>query len=67
MSKADTLDAPPVEEKVVEEAPDPHPDAMYSSTPEPWADWESRLVLGSIAIGIAGLVILGALINIFLL
>ncbi|MEF8823044.1 MAG: hypothetical protein V5A14_01075 [Desulfohalobiaceae bacterium] len=34
---------------------------------EPWAEWEGRLVKWSLAIGVAALVVLGALINIFLL
>lgn len=34
---------------------------------EPWEDWESKLVLGSIAIAVVGLVILGVLINMFVL
>lgn len=50
-----------------EAAPDLHPDSLYASEAEPWADWETRLVLYSIAIGLAGLVVLGTLINIFLL
>lgn len=35
--------------------------------PEPWAEWETRLCLWSIGIGIVALVILGLLINQFLL
>lgn len=35
--------------------------------PEPWELWETSLCLWSLVIGIAGLVILGTLINIFLL
>ncbi len=58
---------PRMEEEVIESAPDLHPDSLYASEAEPWADWETRLVLYSIAIGLAGLVVLGALINIFLL
>ncbi len=34
---------------------------------ERWAPWATQLVGGSIGIGIAGLVVLGFLINIFLL
>ncbi len=34
---------------------------------EPWEIWETKLILWSILIGIAGLVVLGILINIFLL
>ncbi len=37
-------------------------DNLFTS-PEPWEKWESKLVLYSILLGIAGLVILGALIN----
>jgi len=67
MSSVDTTTELRVEEEVVEQAPDLHPDELYASKAEPWAEWESRLVLYSIGIGIAGLVILGTLINIFLL
>ena len=35
--------------------------------PEPWQSWETQLVLWSIAIGIAGLLILGWLVNRFIL
>lgn len=35
--------------------------------PEPWEGWETKLVLWSISIGIAGLVVFGTLINIYLL
>ncbi len=35
--------------------------------PETWELWETKLVLWSLLIGIAGLVVLGILINIFLL
>ena len=35
--------------------------------PEPWEHWETQLVLGSIGLGLAGLVVLGFLINKFLL
>lgn len=35
--------------------------------PEPWEPWETSLCLWSLIIGIAGLVILGVLINIFIL
>lgn len=34
---------------------------------EPWEDWESKLVLWSIGSGLAGLVVLGAVINVFIL
>jgi len=35
--------------------------------PEPWEGWETKFVLYSIGIGIGALVVLGALINIFIL
>ncbi len=35
--------------------------------PEPWEPFETQLVSWSIGIGIAGLVVLGTLINIYLL
>jgi len=35
--------------------------------PEPWEAWETQLCLWSLFIGIGGLVVLGTLINIFLL
>jgi hypothetical protein len=38
-----------------------------SGAPEPWEPWESRLVLGSIAIGAIGLVLLGWLVDRFIL
>jgi hypothetical protein len=34
---------------------------------EPWESWETRLVVGSIAIAIVGLIVLGWLINSFIL
>ncbi len=34
---------------------------------EPWEPWETWLVLGSLGVGFAGLVILGWLINTFIL
>lgn len=34
---------------------------------EPWESWETRLCLWSLGIGIGGLVVLGILVNIFLL
>ncbi|MFQ5755886.1 MAG: hypothetical protein ACE5H7_07285 [Acidiferrobacterales bacterium] len=34
---------------------------------EPWEPWETQLVLWSIGLGVAGLVVLGALINAFIL
>jgi hypothetical protein len=35
--------------------------------PEPWESWETQLCLWSIGIGVAGLVILGVLVDLFLL
>lgn len=35
--------------------------------PEPWEEWETKLVLYSIGIGIVSLVVFGILINIFIL
>lgn len=35
--------------------------------PEPWESWETKLVVWSVAIGIAGLVVFGTLINIYML
>ncbi len=37
------------------------------TAPEAWEDWETKLVLWSLALGIGGLVVLGALINAFIL
>ncbi len=36
-------------------------------TPEPWESWETWLCLGSIALGTGGLVILGVLVDHYLL
>ena len=35
--------------------------------PEPWEEWEGKMVKYSVMIGIGALIILGALINIFIL
>jgi hypothetical protein len=35
--------------------------------PEPWEKWETQLVVWSVGIGIAGLIVLGTLINIYIL
>jgi len=37
------------------------------SSPEPWEPWESALVWWCIGIGVAGLVVLGWLVNRFIL
>ena len=36
-------------------------------TPEPWESWETKLVVYSVAIAAVGLVILGYLVNTFIL
>jgi len=38
-----------------------------AGTPEPWEPWETSLVLGSIAAGLVGLVLLGWLVARFIL
>ena len=45
-------------------APD---DDALSGHPEPWERWETTLVLGSIAVGFVGLVLLGWLVARFIL
>ena len=35
--------------------------------PEPWEKWETQLVVWSVGVGVAGLIVLGTLINIFIL
>jgi hypothetical protein len=40
---------------------------VLSGAPEPWERWETSLVLGSLALGAAGLVLLGWLVNRFIL
>ncbi|HXS78704.1 MAG TPA: hypothetical protein VN818_00410 [Gammaproteobacteria bacterium] len=44
----------------------PSDDAL-SGTPEPWERWETSLVLGSIGLGLVGLVLLGWLVSRFIL
>jgi len=44
----------------------PGEDAL-SGQAEPWESWETTLVLGSIAVGIVGLVLLGWLVDRFIL
>jgi hypothetical protein len=49
--------------------PDPEPlgeDAL-SGEPEAWQPWETRLVAGSLAIGVLGLLLLGWLVDRFIL
>ena len=38
-----------------------------SGEPEPWEPWETTLVLGSIAVGAFGLIVLGWLVDWFIL
>ncbi len=40
---------------------------VLSGAPEPWERWETTLVLGSIALGVVGLVLLGWLVDRFIL
>ena len=42
-------------------------DDALSGAPEPWESWETTLVLGSIAVGLIGLVLLGWLVARFIL
>ena len=42
-------------------------DDALSGVPEPWEPWETSLVLGSIAVGFVGLVLLGWLVARFIL
>jgi hypothetical protein len=44
----------------------PGEDAL-SGPPEPWERWETTLVLGSLALGLAGLLVLGWLVSRFIL
>ena len=44
----------------------PDSDALTGDA-EPWKSWETKLVLGSVGLGLAGLVILGWLVNRFIL
>lgn len=51
-----------------DQPPDPAPaeDAL-AGVPEPWESWETSLVVGSIALGVVGLVLLGWLVDRFIL
>ncbi len=42
-------------------------DETVLGEPEPWAPWETRLVLWSLVFGGVGLIVLGLLVNTFLL
>jgi hypothetical protein len=42
-------------------------DDALSGAPEPWERWETSLVLGSIGLGVVGLVLLGWLVAVFIL
>ena len=44
-----------------------HTESLELSGAEPSEDWESKLVLWSIGLGLAGLAVLGTVINIFIL
>jgi cytochrome b561 len=44
----------------------PGEDAL-AGQPEPWESWETKLVLGSIGVGVFGLIILGWLVDRFIL
>jgi len=60
------------EESVAASAQAPVGEVMEHSevaidAPEPWEPFETQLVSWSIGIGIAGLIILGTLVNIYLL
>lgn len=46
--------------------PEVHQEALLGE-PEPWEPWETQLVTWCLGLGIVGLVILGTLINIFIL
>jgi len=48
------------------QGPPPGEDALAGAA-EPWESWESTLVLGSIAVGALGLVVLGWLVDRFIL
>ena len=52
---------------MAEEEHYPDPDSTAIEEPEPWEPWETWLCLGSIALGITGLVVLGLLVHRFLL
>lgn len=49
------------------DAVEPADAEALSGEPEPWEPWETRLVVASLAIGAAGLVVLGWLIDRFIL
>ena len=42
-------------------------DDALSGPPEPWERWETSLVLGSLALGLIGLVLLGWLVTRYIL
>jgi hypothetical protein len=42
-------------------------DDAFSGAAEAWEPWETKLVLGSLALGVAGLVLLGWLVDRFIL
>ncbi len=46
------------------EVPSPE---LSMDAPEPWEGWETRLCLWSLGLGFTGLVVLGVLVNVFIL
>ena len=55
------------EEQSLENVATPLSSESILGEPEPWESWETQLCLWSIGIGIAGLLILGVLVDLFLL
>ena len=55
------------ENQFLENVSTPLSDESILGEPEPWESWETQLCLWSIGIGIAGLLILGVLVDQFLL
>lgn len=45
----------------------PPADDALSGAPEPWERWETTLVVGCLAVGFTGLVVLGWLVDRFIL
>ena len=50
-----------------EPSPEASGEDVLSGVAEPWERWETTLVLGSIALGVVGLVLLGWLVDRFIL
>ncbi len=57
---------PRTEEEATEHAAPASAESVLGEC-EPWDDWETKLVWWSIGIGIAGLIILGTIINLTIL